>query len=638
MSGSRPPTIVIEPRLGGREAAPAAPHGRGSAGKAEPRTAWSRPATSPTPRKPRRGRRARGDGRRARRRRARGRACGRARRRGAARRPARRARQRLRPGNRASHRTSARRLPRAARRHRADARPRRGQRAAVCLHRLDRLRLRREPHRERGAARPRQPGLRCTPRIRALAALAAGALPRHARRRRARASRATRRGRKLPLLRGRHEDGARPPTRRTACSTWSSSKQTSKLRFLANLPKVFAGTHVDLDEIVSVHRAREVEIRADRPFDVYADGEPITSLPATVRLIPGALRVIAPRPLDRCMLQTGRARSRGPSARCPGSAAAAAARACRESCCCGWSRTRSRELGASSTAARWWSARRTARPRPRGMIASVLAAGRHRGGAQPRRREHAGRRRDRASAATRRRGRIEGSRLGLFEVDEAWLGDVDVRRSRRTRSCSATSSATSSTATASSSGWPTNGPRLVERARGPDDLRAERRRSARRRPRPRPRRAGARERVVLLRRRGPLPCARRARARLRRQALPPLRRRVPLRGRLSRASRRLRVPAAAATRARGPPSPPRGSSCTACRAPASPSRRPPASSRCRSRSPASTTSTTRSRRPPAASSSGIGLEHDQARARVLAAAFGRAERIDVGGRDRCRSC
>jgi YegS/Rv2252/BmrU family lipid kinase len=71
-------------------------------------------------------------------------------------------------------------------------------------------------------------------------------------------------------------------------------RQTSKLRFLANLRKVFAGTHVELEEI-SVHRAREVEIRADRPFDVYADGEPITSLPATVKVIPGALRVIAPR-------------------------------------------------------------------------------------------------------------------------------------------------------------------------------------------------------------------------------------------------------------------------------------------------------------------------------------------------------
>ena len=71
-------------------------------------------------------------------------------------------------------------------------------------------------------------------------------------------------------------------------------KKTSKTRFLTRvLPKVFSGTHVELPEI-EMHRARQVTIQADRPFDVYADGDPITTLPATVRVIPGALRVIAP--------------------------------------------------------------------------------------------------------------------------------------------------------------------------------------------------------------------------------------------------------------------------------------------------------------------------------------------------------
>jgi YegS/Rv2252/BmrU family lipid kinase len=67
----------------------------------------------------------------------------------------------------------------------------------------------------------------------------------------------------------------------------------SKLRFLANLPKVFKGTHVEIDQVQSF-RAREAEISADRPFEVYADGDPIASLPATVRLVPGAIRVIVP--------------------------------------------------------------------------------------------------------------------------------------------------------------------------------------------------------------------------------------------------------------------------------------------------------------------------------------------------------
>jgi YegS/Rv2252/BmrU family lipid kinase len=70
-------------------------------------------------------------------------------------------------------------------------------------------------------------------------------------------------------------------------------ERNSKLRFLANLPKVFSGKHVAVDG-VRTFRAREVEISADRDFDVYADGDRLTRLPATVRLAPGELRVIAP--------------------------------------------------------------------------------------------------------------------------------------------------------------------------------------------------------------------------------------------------------------------------------------------------------------------------------------------------------
>jgi YegS/Rv2252/BmrU family lipid kinase len=67
----------------------------------------------------------------------------------------------------------------------------------------------------------------------------------------------------------------------------------SKLHFLANLPKVFKGRHIDNPE-VTVLRASEVEIKADRPFEVYADGDPIADLPATIRVLPRALEVIAP--------------------------------------------------------------------------------------------------------------------------------------------------------------------------------------------------------------------------------------------------------------------------------------------------------------------------------------------------------
>jgi YegS/Rv2252/BmrU family lipid kinase len=71
------------------------------------------------------------------------------------------------------------------------------------------------------------------------------------------------------------------------------SGDTSKWRALTSLPKVFKGTHVE-DEEVRVLRASEVQVSADRDFAVYADGEHLADLPATLRVLSGALRVIAP--------------------------------------------------------------------------------------------------------------------------------------------------------------------------------------------------------------------------------------------------------------------------------------------------------------------------------------------------------
>jgi YegS/Rv2252/BmrU family lipid kinase len=66
-----------------------------------------------------------------------------------------------------------------------------------------------------------------------------------------------------------------------------------KTRFLRTLPKVFKGTHVG-EPGLTILRGREIAFRADRPFTAYADGDPIADLPATVSVVPGALRVIAP--------------------------------------------------------------------------------------------------------------------------------------------------------------------------------------------------------------------------------------------------------------------------------------------------------------------------------------------------------
>jgi YegS/Rv2252/BmrU family lipid kinase len=72
--------------------------------------------------------------------------------------------------------------------------------------------------------------------------------------------------------------------------------EVGKLRFVGNLPKVFKGTHIEEDE-VQVFRAQHLELSASKPFPVYADGEHLTELPATLRVLPRALRVLVPAPV-----------------------------------------------------------------------------------------------------------------------------------------------------------------------------------------------------------------------------------------------------------------------------------------------------------------------------------------------------
>ncbi len=72
-----------------------------------------------------------------------------------------------------------------------------------------------------------------------------------------------------------------------------TSSATGRLRFLRGLPKVFRGTHVH-EPTVDVRPAGVVRLDADRPFRVFADGDPVGSLPATVSVRRGALRVLLP--------------------------------------------------------------------------------------------------------------------------------------------------------------------------------------------------------------------------------------------------------------------------------------------------------------------------------------------------------
>jgi YegS/Rv2252/BmrU family lipid kinase len=67
----------------------------------------------------------------------------------------------------------------------------------------------------------------------------------------------------------------------------------SKHRFLRLAPTVFSGRHVR-QRGVDVLRGREVHISASESFTLYADGEAIAELPVTIRVLPGAVRMIVP--------------------------------------------------------------------------------------------------------------------------------------------------------------------------------------------------------------------------------------------------------------------------------------------------------------------------------------------------------
>jgi YegS/Rv2252/BmrU family lipid kinase len=67
----------------------------------------------------------------------------------------------------------------------------------------------------------------------------------------------------------------------------------SKLGCLRNLARSFKGTHLDSPNM-HLTRGAEIEVESDRPFVVYADGDPIGATPATMRVEPRCLRVIVP--------------------------------------------------------------------------------------------------------------------------------------------------------------------------------------------------------------------------------------------------------------------------------------------------------------------------------------------------------
>jgi YegS/Rv2252/BmrU family lipid kinase len=70
-------------------------------------------------------------------------------------------------------------------------------------------------------------------------------------------------------------------------------KDSPRLRYLSGVVKTFKAAHTD-SPYVEFLRGEEIEVSADRPFAIYADGDPIGATPAMIRVERRCLRVIAP--------------------------------------------------------------------------------------------------------------------------------------------------------------------------------------------------------------------------------------------------------------------------------------------------------------------------------------------------------
>jgi YegS/Rv2252/BmrU family lipid kinase len=93
-------------------------------------------------------------------------------------------------------------------------------------------------------------------------------------------------------------------------------ERVPKRTFLTKiLPRVFKGTHVELP-YVRVFRAAEIELACERPFTMYADGDPIGELPVRVRAVRGAVNVLVP---AQTQIDSAFAPARGALAQAPAS-------------------------------------------------------------------------------------------------------------------------------------------------------------------------------------------------------------------------------------------------------------------------------------------------------------------------------
>lgn len=65
----------------------------------------------------------------------------------------------------------------------------------------------------------------------------------------------------------------------------------NKARLLTVFPRIYAGTHVS-HPAVEIRQARRLTITSDPERPVFADGEDLGTLPATIEVVPGAVRML----------------------------------------------------------------------------------------------------------------------------------------------------------------------------------------------------------------------------------------------------------------------------------------------------------------------------------------------------------
>jgi len=68
-------------------------------------------------------------------------------------------------------------------------------------------------------------------------------------------------------------------------------RAASKLGLIRSMPRLYAGTHVDLENVV-VQRGRQIRLSSRRPVTAYGDGERLAPLPIAVSVRPRTLSVL----------------------------------------------------------------------------------------------------------------------------------------------------------------------------------------------------------------------------------------------------------------------------------------------------------------------------------------------------------